>query len=330
MDAATEFAAEIGVSTACAAFDVPRASWYRGQQPLVYGPQLARKVPRALSKLERQNVLDTLNSKEFSDKAPGEIFATLLDRSQYLCSERTMYRILAANGQVRERRDQLRHPPYQKPELLATGPNQVWSWDITKLKGPVKWSYFHLYVIIDIFSRKVVGWMVAHRESAELAELLIAKTLKKEAIGRDELTIHADRGTSMTSLRVAHLLANLGVTKTHSRPHVSDDNPYSESHFKTLKYMPKFPDRFGCLQDARAHLREFFAWYNEEHHHSGIEMLTPAQLHDGRGVVVLAARGLVMQAAYALNSNRFVHGKPVARKVPAAAWINPPQVAVVV
>lgn len=329
MDAATEYALEIGISTACAAFNVPRASWYRGQKPVLYGPKPPRNVPRALSKQERQAVLDTVNSSEFQDKAPSEVVATLLDRSQYLCSERTIYRILAANSQVRERRDQLRHPTYTKPELLAERPNQVWSWDITKLKGPVKWSYFHLYVIIDIFSRYVVGWMVAHRESAELAQLLIAKTLKKQTIGRDELTIHADRGTSMTSLRVAHLLANLGVTKTHSRPHVSDDNPYSESHFKTMKYQPQFPDKFGCLQDARGHCRRFMKWYNDDHHHSGIEMLTPAQLHDGRGAAVLAARGLVMQAAYTLNSNRFVHGSPAARKVPVAAWINPPQVAVV-
>ena len=329
MLAATELMPEMAISAACAAFDVPRASWYRHENPppVVYGPKLPRRSPRALAKIERQKVLETLNSQEFQDESPGEIVATLADRGEYLASERTMYRILAANGQVRERRDQLRHPVYKKPELLATGPNQVWSWDITKLKGPVKYMYFQLYVILDIFSRFVVGWMIADRESNELAQHLIAQTYEKEGVSPGQLTVHSDRGTSMTSLPVAKLLMNLGVTKSHSRPHVSDDNPYSESQFKTMKYQPDFPERFGSLQDGRAFCRVFFDWYNNDHHHSGIEMLTPATLHAGDGQAVLTARHRVMLAAYALNPERFVNGKPVAGKVPTEAWINPPQVA---
>ncbi len=331
MLAATELTPAVSIAVACAAFDVPRASWYRHARPLpvVYGPKMAKHSPRALAKQERQEVLATLNGVEFQDDAPAAVVATLLDRGEYMCSERTMYRILDANAQVRERRSQLRHPVYTKPELLATRPNQVWSWDITKLKGPVKWSYFQLYVILDIFSRYVVGWMLADREDSELAKQLMTETIEKEKAIAGELTIHADNGPAMKSKQVSQLLADLSVTKSHSRPHVSDDNPYSESQFKTMKYRPEFPDRFGSGPDARAHCRAFFDWYNNEHHHSGIEMLTPAQLHTGCGTAVLAARAQVMMTAYALNSNRFVNGAPVARKVPAAAWINPPQVAVV-
>ncbi len=328
MIAATELTPEVAISNACVAFDVPRASWYREQRPSPrqYGPKLPRKSPRALSDAERATVLEVLNSEEFQDCAPAEVVATLLDQGRYIGSERTMYRILAANSQVRERRAQLQHPVYTKPELLATGPNQVWSWDITKLKGPVKWSYFQLYVIIDIFSRYIVGWLLADAESAELAKQLIAETIEKEGV-TSGLTVHADRGTAMTSKLVTQLLIDLGVTKTHSRPHVSDDNPYSESQFKTMKYQPDFPEKFGSQPDARAHCRAFIDWYNNDHHHSGIAMLTPAQLHDGRGAEVLAARGLTMLAAYTANPKRFINGKPTASKVPAAAWINPPQVA---
>lgn len=330
MLAATEAMPELSIAAACEAFDVPRASWYHHERPLpvVYGPKPAKRSPRALAKLERQKVLETLNNEEFQDDAPAAVVATLLDRGEYLCSERTMYRILADNAQVRERRKQRQHPVYTKPELLATAPNQVWSWDITKLKGPVKWSYFQLYVILDIYSRYVVGWLLADCEDSKLAVQLMTETIEKEKANVAELTIHADNGPAMTSKHVTQLLADLGVTKSHSRPHVSDDNPYSESQFKTMKYQPEFPARFGSMQDARAHCQVFFAWYNNEHHHSGIEMLTPAQLHTGRGAAVLAARARVMVAAYALNSDRFVNGKPVARKVPAAAWINPPLVAV--
>jgi len=253
-----------------------------------------------------------------------EVYATLLDENIYLCSIRTMHRILSQNGELKERRNQLRHPQYIKPELLATGPNQVWSWDITKLLGPAKWTYFHLYVILDIFSRNVVGWMVAGRETAELAKRLIAATCEKQGIAAGTLTIHADRGTSMTSKPVALMLADLGVTKTHSRPHVSDDNPYSESQFKTLKYRPEFPDRFGSIEDARAFCRRFFPWYNHEHHHSGIALLTPDMLHYGMASQVIEQRQNVLDLAYARNPERFVRIRPKHPPQPTAVWINPP------
>jgi putative transposase len=258
------------------------------------------------------------------DQAPREVYASLLDDGQYLCSVRTMYRILEAAGEVRERRDQLRHPAYQKPELLAEAPNRVWSWDITKLRGPVKWGYYCLYVIIDIFSRYVVGWMVAEGESDELAEKLIAETCHKQEIEPGHLTLHADRGSSMKSKLVAHLLDLLGVTKTHRRPYVSDDNPYSEAQFKTLKYRPEFPERFGSLADARAFRREFFAWYNDQHHHTGIGLLTPKMVHDGEAARVIEARDQVLRAAYEAHSERFVKGLPQAPRLPEAVWINPP------
>jgi len=277
-----------------------------------------------LKPTERQNVLSVLHSERFSDKAPAEVYATLLDEGTYLCSMRTMYRILKTCGEVRERRNQLRHPPYKKPELLATQPNQVWSWDITKLLGPATWTYFQLYVILDIFSRYVVGWMVAHRESAALAERLIRETCEKEAVAPGQLTIHADRGSSMTSKPVAFLLADLGVLKTHSRPHVSDDNPYSESHFKTLKYRPDFPDRFGSIEDARAFCQAFFAWYNLQHHHLGIALLTPDIVHHGRSAQAIAVRQQTLLAAYAAHPERFVRKPPQPPRLPEAAWINPP------
>jgi putative transposase len=318
---------------ACRAFGVPRASWYRHERPVpvAYGPKKRRASPRrSLSETERETVLETVNSQRFADQAPGEIVATLLDEGRYLCSERTMYRILKDHDQVRERRRFLRHPTYQRPELLATRPNEVWTWDITKLKGPVKYQYFQLYVMLDIFSRMVVGWMLADCEKDELAGQLIAETCERQGILPDQLSIHADRGTSMTSLHVAALLANLGVTKSHSRPHVSNDNPYSESHFKTMKYRPNFPARFGSLVDARAFCRAFFDWYNHDHHHSGIAMLTPADHHRGLGDAVLIARNGVMLGAYGQNPERFVNGKPVVRATPDAAWINPPMVVRVV
>jgi putative transposase len=235
-----------------------------------------------------------------------------------------MYRLLAERAELRERRNQLRHPRYQKPELLATEPNQVWSWDITKLLGPAKWTYFYLYVILDIFSRYVVGWMVAHRESAALAERLIRDTCAKENVPPGQLSIHADRGPSMTSKPVALLLADLGVTKTHSRPHVSNDNPFSESHFKTLKYRPEFPGRFGSIQHARAFGQEFFSWYNTEHHHSGIALLTPATVHHGRAQLALEARRTTLLQAYHAHPQRFVRQLPVPPNLPEAVWINPP------
>ena len=305
---------------------MPRASLYgqlQGATELSGG--VVRPSPgRALSADEREMVLQLLRSERFVDQSPGEVYATLLDEGRYVCSLRTMYRLLAENGEVRERRDPLRHPPYEKPELLATAPNQVWSWDITKLLGPVKWTYYYLYVILDIFSRYVVGWMVAHRESAELARRLIAATARKQGVRPGQLTVHADRGSSMTSKPVGLLLSDLGITKTHSRPHVSDDNPYSESQFKTMKYRPEFPERFGCLEDARGFCQGFFRWYNTQHHHTGIGLLTPETVHYGRGPQVREARQRVLDAAYAQHAERFVGKPPHAPALPEAVWINPP------
>ena len=259
------------------------------------------------------------------DKAPYEVYATLLDEGEYRCSIRTMYRILDANKEVKERRNQLSHPVYQKPELLATAPNQVWSWDITKLLGPVKWAYFYLYVILDIFSRYVVGWMIAPAESAALAEKLISETCAKQNIEKGQLTIHADRGSSMKSKPVALLLSDLGITKTHSRPHTSDDNPYSEAQFKTFKYRPDFPERFGGIEDSRSFCQDFFPWYNQEHRHTGIGLLTPEALHYGLAKDIQTARGEILRTAYELHPERFVKKVPVPPSVPEAAWINKPK-----
>ena len=281
--------------------------------------------PRALSSYERQGVLDILHADRFADKAPQEIYATLLDEGEYHCSISTMYRILDENHEVKERRNQLSHPVYQKPELLTTAPNQVWSWDITKLLGPAKWTYFYLYVILDIFSRYVVGWMIAPAESAALAEKLIKETCAKQNIKKGQLTIHADRGSSMRSRPVALLLADLGVTKTHSRPYTSDDNPFSESQLKTLKYRPDFPDRFGCIEDSRSFCHVFFPWYNTEHHHSGIGLLTPESVHYGLAQDVQKARGEVLRTAYKAHPERFVKKVPVPPSLPDAVWINKPK-----
>ena len=256
MKTVLEVAPKLGVSATCAAFGVARASYYRERAPM-HGPKRRRpSPPRRLSPDERTAVLDVLHEPRFVDLAPAEVYATLLDEGRCLCSVRTMHRVLAENAEARERRNQLRHPSYAPPELLATTPNQLWSWDTTKLLGPAKWTYYYLYVIIDVFSRYVVGWMVAHRESAMLAHKLIAETCRRQGIAKGQLTLHADRGSSMTSKPVAFLLADMGVTKTHSRPHVSDDNPFSEANFKTLKYRPDFPDRFGEIEDARAHCEQ--------------------------------------------------------------------------
>jgi len=326
MTAVEEIAPRAIVAPVCRALGVSRATVYRRRQTWRTPRVAPRPTPaRALQPVERQAVLDVLHSERFVDKAPGEVVATLLDEKRYLCSERTMYRVLAANGEVRERRNQLRHPDYAKPELLATDPNQVWSWDITKLKGPVTWTYFYLYVILDIFSRLVVGWMLALRENAELAKRLIAETCEKHGVERDQLTLHSDRGPSMKSLTVGQLLGSLGVTKSHSRPHVSDDNPFSEAQFKTLKYRPEFPARFGAFEDALSFCRTFFDWYNNEHRHSGIGMLTPAMVHYGQAESVLAGRQSVMAAAYAAHPDRFVRGAPKVRWLPDAVWINPPR-----
>ena len=302
---------------------MPRSSYYRMQQPPL---ATARPSPvRALALSEQESVYQVLNSERFQDLAPREVYATLLDEGHYLCHWRTMYRILAVHAEVRERRDQLRHPSYQKPELLATRPNELWSWDITKLRGPSKWTYFYLYVILDVYSRYVVGWMVALQEAAHLAQILFLETCQKQQILPGQLTLHADRGNPMNSKPLALLLADLGVTKTHSRPYVSNDNPYSEAHFKTLKYFPAYPERFGSLADARNWCQDFFAWYNQEHYHSGIALLHPVDVHTGRVEQVLQARQQVLQTAYEQHPERFVKGLPKPAQPPAAVWINPPK-----
>ncbi len=316
----------VGISSACQALEVPRASLYRARRDLAAErlPSRPATPPRALSQVEKAEVRQILNNERFQDSAPREVYATLLDEGQYLCSWRTMYRILDENDEVCERRNQLRHPNYVKPELLATQPKELWSWDITKLLGPAKWTYFYLYVILDVFSRFVVGWTIAERESANLAQALIAETCARQGIQPDQLTIHADRGSSMTSKPVAFLMADLGVTKTHSRPHVSNDNPYSEAQFKTLKYQPDYPERFGCRQDARLWAKDFFDWYNYEHHHTALALLTPADVHYDRAQAVIQQRQLVLQAAYLKNPERFVKGLPIPPRLPDAVWINPP------
>ena len=327
MSAIAEVGSEVPRAPLCFSLGVSRAALYRWRQPkLATEPKLPRaRHPRSLGPDERQAILDTLHSERFSDASPAEVHATLLEEDTYLASTRTLYRVLADAHEVRERRDQLRHPSYAKPELLATQPNQVWSWDITKLKGPIKWTYFYLFVVLDIFSRYVVGWMVAHGEGARLAERLIEETCTKQNISPGQLTIHADRGPAMTSKTVALLFSDLDILPSHSRPYVSDDNPFSESHFRTLKYRPDFPDRFGSLEHARQICRPLFAWYNAEHHHSGLAFLTPATVHHGRADQVLDARHRVRLAAYAAHPERFVNGPPRRQSLPNAVWINPPE-----
>jgi putative transposase len=324
MEAAQDLSKSVGVRSACEALVVARASYYRCRKPKEAVERNPTPSPRALTEVEIEAVMTQLHSERFADSAPREVYAALLDEGTYLCSVRTMYRLLDAQAEVRERRNLLQHPNYKKPELLAQAPNEVWSWDITKLLGPVKWTYFYLYVILDIFSRYVVGWMAAQKESAALAELLIDETCAKQAIAPNQLTLHADRGSSMRSKPVAALLADLGVTKTHSRPYVSNDNPFSESQFKTMKYRPEFPDRFGSIQDARAFCRSFFSWYNNEHYHSGIALLTPQAVHYGQAQSILAARQQVLLAAYSLHPERFVRQLPQPLQLPEAVWINPP------
>jgi putative transposase len=306
--AATEHLAESqGVQAACAALGVSRSRVYRRRQVESASeapPAKPRPSPaRALSEQERAQVRDVLNSEAFQDKSPREIYATLLDEGRYLCYWRTMYRILAEHDEIRERRNQLQHPTYTKPELLARDRNQLWSWDITKLRGPSKHSYYYLYVILDVYRRYVVGWMIAEQENAELAEQLIAETCTKQDIQRDQLTIHADRGSAMTSKSVALLLSDLGVTKTHSRPHVSNDNPYSEAQFKTLKYRPDYPGRFGSIIDARSWDRAFFEWYNNQHYHTGLALLTPADVHSGQAAEKLQQRRAILQQAHVVHPN---------------------------
>ena len=316
----------VGTRPACRALGASAATIYRRRRPPTPRPRRPRPLPaRALSETERQTVLDLLHSERFVDSSPAQVWATLLDEGRYLASQRTMYRLLAErHGGVRERRDQLTHPPYARPELLAERPNELWSWDISKLKGPAKWTCFHLYVILDVFSRYCVGWTVQQRESAELAKALIGQAVEQQQIERGQLTVHADRGPAMRSKPVAFLLADLGVLKTHSRPYTSTDNPYSEAHFKTLKYRPEFPHRFDSIEQARAFCRTFFDWYNHQHRHSGIGLMTPATVHHGQAEQTHAARGSVLDAAYAATPERFVRRPPRPPALPTAAWINKP------
>ena len=322
----SELGRTVGIVSACDAMAIPRASYYRhNREPKAMKESRSNQSHRRLSDVERQQVLDVCHDTAYIDKAPYEIYATLLDKGSYLCSVSTMYRILRSENEVRERRNQRTHPSYRKPELLATRPNTVWSWDITKLLGPVKWTYFYLYVILDIFSRYVVGWMIAGRESAELAGLLIEETCLKQGIDFNQLTIHSDRGPAMKAKTMAQLLANLGITKSFSRPHVSNDNPFSESHFKTLKYRPTFPKRFGSLEDAKSFCQEFFTWYNQEHRHTGIALLPPEVVHYGLASNVITQRNQVLLEAYRKYPERFVNKIPTAPKLPEAVWINPPE-----
>ena len=328
IDQAQQLSTRVGVTRACEVLTVPRSSFYRtpdsgrGLSPT----RVRRTAPaRALTPDQRREVRDLLNSDEFCDYAPRQVWARLLDQGRYLCSWRTMYRILHAFAEVRERRNLRRHPPYTKPELMATAPNEVWTWDITKLRGPLKGLYFFLYVILDLFSRYVVGWMVATRETAELAQILVDATCQRQGISPDQLTLHADRGSPMIAKTMSELLVDLGVVKSHSRPHVCDDNPYSEAHFKTLKYRPDFPDRFGSVEDARAWSRPFFQWYNEEHYHTGLGLLTPASVHYGHHQTVQDQRQQILDAAFAAYPERFVRGRPTVQPLPEAVWINPPK-----
>ena len=328
-----QLAVVTSVATACALLGRSRASHYRARKEaerragLPFGPEPAPvrparpRPPNALSDAERDRVLGVLTEARFADRAVAQTWAVLLDEGTYLCSMSTMHRILREHDLAGERRRQATHPPRKKPELLATKPGQVWSWDITKLRGPTRGVYYDLYVVIDIYSRYIVAWTVAAREDSE-----IAKTMLEEAMGVHGIpdAVHADRGTSMTSKPVAQLLLDLGVDRSHSRPHVSNDNPYSEAAFKTLKYAPVFPTNFGSLPDARAFCEAFFVYYNHEHRHSGIGLHTPASVHHGTATQVRAQRQVTLDAAYAANPERFTRSRPEAPKLPAAAWINQP------
>jgi putative transposase len=320
----SELASKIGVKSACEALNVPRSRIYRQRQP--QAEPAPRPIPaHALSNTERDVVRDVLNSERFMDQAPRQVYAALLDEGVYLCHWRSMYRILHSHNEVRERRLIRRHPGYKKPELLAEGPNEVWSWDITHLRGPVKWSGYKLYSVLDIFSRYVVGWMIAEEESSELAKQLIAESARKQGIQPDQLTLHADNGSPMKGKPLSQLLLDLGITRSHSRPHISDDNPFSEAQFKTMKYHPDYPDRFGSIDQARTWARCFFAWYNDQHYHSGLNLMTPASVHFDEAIAVQAQRQSVMSAAFEACPERFRAGLPCVKGAPSAVYINPPK-----
>jgi putative transposase len=313
----------VGIAAACAALGVPRGSYYRERKPRS-APKPRPTPHRALTPAQRENVLGILDSDRFADKAPRQVYAELLDDGEYVCSVRTMYRVLAAADQVRERRHQRRHPAYVKPELVARAPNQVWSWDITKVPGPVRGVYYSLYVALDIFSRYVVGWTLARTENAALARAFLAEAFDRQRIQPGQLVCHADRGMPMTARSTSLLYADLGITQSHSRPHVSDDNPYSEAAFRHFLYRPEMPERFGSLEDARTFFATLFDWYNERHYHSGIALLTPADVHFGRAAAIITARQVVLDEAYAAHPERFVRHPPRHPTPPAVVWINPP------
>lgn len=320
----TELATKIGLKSACEVLNVARSRVYRARQPK------AEPAPRptpvhALSDTEKASVRALLNSERFMDLPPRQVYASLLDEGTYLCHWRTMYRILSAHGEVRERRFIRRHPTYQKPELLAEDPNQVWSWDITWLRGAQKLEKYPLYTVLDIFSRYVVGWMIAEVESSDLAKQLIAETARKQHIQPDQLTLHADNGSPMKGKPLSQLLIDLGITRSHSRPHTSDDNPFSEAQFKTMKYRPDYPDRFGSIDDARTWARCFFAWYNHQHYHSGLNLMTPASVHYGEAAALQAQRQLVMFAAFEAYPARFRGGMPIVKAAPVSVYINRPK-----
>lgn len=311
-----------GTKALCDAFTLPRSSFYRSQKP-VLKTAFKHRSPRRIVDEKRSGILSILNSRRFCDRAPAEIYATLLDEGTYLCAVRTMYRILKEKCQNRLRRQ--REPRnLTRPELLANKPNQLWSWDVTKLKSPFKWTYFYLYKILDVFSRYVVGWTVSYSETAEMAKALIGDTCLKQEIIPDTLTVHGDNGSIQTAHTVGQLLIDLCVAKTHSRPHVSNDNPYSESAFKTLKYHPEYPGLFGSIEDATSYCRDFFRWYNCEHRHSGIAMLTPEQVHYGEHEKILTKREIVLQKAFVEHPERFVKGMPKVQQLPENVWINKP------
>lgn len=314
---------QVGLKRACETLNIPRSTFYRQRQ--LPAEPTPRPVPaNALSEAERTEVRRILNSERFMDQAPRQVYASLLDAGTYLCSVSTMYRILGEYKEVRERRDVRRHPTYTKPELLATAPNQVWSWDITSLRGPVKWSHFALYTVLDIFSRYMVGWLVAEIQSADLARQLIDQTARRQHIEPGQLTLHSDNGTPMKGKPLTQLLEDLGVIRSHSRPYTSDDNPFSEAQFKTMKYRPDYPDRFADIEAARQWVRQFVQWYNQDHYHSGLNLLTPASVHYGEADVIRQQRQRVMSAAYTAFPARFARGEPIVQGAPAVVYLNPP------
>ena len=324
MEMSKSLSASIGVVAACGVLGLPRSYWYRQQQPHENKPP-RRAPPRTLSDEACEQIRTVLNSERFRNQAPRQIYATLLDEGVYYCHWRTMYRILAQHDEVQERRQQRTHPRYTKPELLATAPNQLWSWDITKLKGEVRLTYYYLYVILDIYSRYVVGWLLDTAESEQAAHKLIVQTCTKQGIIPGQLTLHADRGPSMMAKSVEQLLLDLDVAKSHSRPYTPNDNPFSEAHFKTLKYRPDYPGRFASYEQSAAWAATLFEWYNNQHYHTALKLMTPVSVHYGFESQVRAQRQQVLEQAYRAHPERFVQGAPALQPLPATVWLNPPK-----